>query len=471
MPLKRTKQNMLSRVWLAFARLWASDWGAALLIYVATRLLLGFFLLRLFPEAFIGGFNRESFDWGMGTYDGQNYTMIAERGYSSWGLIRLYAFLPGWPIILRVVAGIVPGSLNLTEIGLLLNQLLAFPLIWSWIRLGRTLRLSPTEARVSTILLMVFPASAFFTFVYNEPLFLIGCAWIVISWIEKRYARALWIAMALVAMRFTVLALVAGLIAQSALSLISHAWRGTKRVRTFLRHVGRETWRVVRERWPLGILLALTPTPLLYWFWQLEQTHGKNLFLVAEHEYFIRRIEHLGGVWKSLKDGLHIGQDPPFSWPDNRAMLAGGIVLASILILGTLHVVGPIWFRWTISGVTTLALMGTLIVSPQWFNSTIPVNILQHPLTIAWIVAGTIALAMDARLRRLLIPSLIVLYAPLATAYFASMNRYVLQAVGFTLGMGVVSARHRPLLVTLLVVGLVGQGVTFSRFVHLQWPG
>lgn len=107
--------------------------------------------------------------WSWANFDGEHYMSIAKEGYRS----LEHAFFPGYPLLLRYLAQpFGPTQENILTVGLIVSNLAnlaALFIFWKLIRLDY----SPKVAKLSLLLLLLFPTSFFFGALYTESLFLL----------------------------------------------------------------------------------------------------------------------------------------------------------------------------------------------------------------------------------------------------------------------------------------------------------
>ena len=146
-------------------------------------------------------------------WDGWWYLSIVRTGYHAEPLVGAYhdyAFLPGFPVLLRALSLPVPGFEGLVAV-LLANALFVLGLILL-VRLTEPLFGWATAAR-SAALLALFPFSAAFSMAYSESLFLVL---MLAAFLNAERARIGWTSVFLVLATFTRL--------QGAVLVIPVAW-------------------------------------------------------------------------------------------------------------------------------------------------------------------------------------------------------------------------------------------------------
>ena len=126
-----------------------------------------------------------------GRWDAAWYLMIAHRGYPNAAWLRHHlsdvAFLPLHPLLLRAVVDgtrlppLLAGVLLVTVMGAV-----AAVLMWRLAdRLG-----GPTVADRATLLLCLFPGAFSLSYIYAEPLMLVGLIGCLLALIERRWVLA-----------------------------------------------------------------------------------------------------------------------------------------------------------------------------------------------------------------------------------------------------------------------------------------
>jgi len=106
--------------------------------------------------------------WGWANFDGEHYLSIAIYGYKDLQL----AFFPAYPFLMNIVSRLIGSGITyyLWSGIILSNALFLGSLILFW----KVIKLDYSEkiAKLSVILLLVFPTSFYFGSVYTESLFL-----------------------------------------------------------------------------------------------------------------------------------------------------------------------------------------------------------------------------------------------------------------------------------------------------------
>lgn len=108
----------------------------------------------------------------LGTWDGQLYLSIAERGYPTEGSLDAFAFFPLWPLAVRAVEAMVP-FLGPLSVGVLLAHVFTLAgalCLRSFV--ARETGSAETGDRAA-IYVLVFPSAYVLSMVYAEALFLL----------------------------------------------------------------------------------------------------------------------------------------------------------------------------------------------------------------------------------------------------------------------------------------------------------
>lgn len=145
--------------------------------FIVSRLI--FYLTALFAITFIpesatsnGTSDLVGVSW---QWDGEWFFRIITEGYS-WnpGQHSSVAFFPLFPMLVRAVAALFPGS-NVLALGVMVNHVIFFfALIAVWLYAEG--RAGTEVAGRAVLLLSVFPTAFFFSAAYSEPAFLLSCA-------------------------------------------------------------------------------------------------------------------------------------------------------------------------------------------------------------------------------------------------------------------------------------------------------
>ncbi len=160
-----------------------NDFYFLLKLFVGWRLILFFFLflaIRTIPlqQNFLGGrmanYLANPWLWAWVNFDGEHYLAIAREGYRA----LTYFFFPVYPMIVKALA-IVGGFGRpdfLATVGLLISNISFLIGLVGLYKLAR-LDYSEKSAKLTILLLLLFPTSFFFGSFYTESLFLALSVW------------------------------------------------------------------------------------------------------------------------------------------------------------------------------------------------------------------------------------------------------------------------------------------------------
>lgn len=133
--------------------------------------------------------------WGFGNFDGVHYLKIAYEGYKA---AFSQAFFPLYPMLIRFL-NVLPRDLSLDPryfvdpsffyTGFILSNLFFLGFLLLFYKLLR-LDYSQKVARLSLILVLVFPTSFYFGSIYTESLFLFLTVWAIFSFRTRKYLLA-----------------------------------------------------------------------------------------------------------------------------------------------------------------------------------------------------------------------------------------------------------------------------------------
>lgn len=136
--------------------------GLFIILYFAIK------FIPLQPNFLGGGINNylnNPYLWSWANFDGENYLSIAKYSYLFVG----QAFFPLYPLLIRFLGGNVLVGLIISNSSFLLALIGFYKLI--------QLDYSEKIAKVSILLLLLFPTSFYFGSVYTESLFLVLVIW------------------------------------------------------------------------------------------------------------------------------------------------------------------------------------------------------------------------------------------------------------------------------------------------------
>ena len=141
-------------------------------VWRVTTLLIAYLAILFVPrlsDNFLGGmisdYNSNPFLWSWANFDGAHYLSIAVNGYKD----LQQAFFPLYPLLIRFFGGSIVSALLISNLSLLISLVGLYKLI--------ELDYDQKVARLSIILLLMFPSSFFFGAVYTESLFLALVVW------------------------------------------------------------------------------------------------------------------------------------------------------------------------------------------------------------------------------------------------------------------------------------------------------
>ena len=220
-----------------------------------------------------------------GAWDGESYRAIAQNGYPSGPLDltpgqpgHLWAFLPGYPMLLRFAMYVIPDS---TTAGIVVSAICELVALWFLARLVMLETGGDRDtARYSAWLLVLYPYAVFLTAVYTESPFL--AASIASLYFMRRgdYLRAGLLGAAASCIRVTGIVLVVAM-------LVDYGLRHRERIRA----------DVAATLLPLlpPILFAvyanaLTGDALAYW--HVEQSASFNRFVAAPWQGFSATLNY-----------------------------------------------------------------------------------------------------------------------------------------------------------------------------------
>lgn len=135
------------------------------------------------------GLPQRLFSWG--NFDGVHYLTIVDQGYH--GAEYIQAFFPVYPILVIIINTLINNSLLSA---LIVSNISFILFLYVWFRFVEN-RYSTKLAKLSTIVILLFPSSFFFGAIYNESLFLLLVMLSFMSAEKNKYlATAFFIALA-----------------------------------------------------------------------------------------------------------------------------------------------------------------------------------------------------------------------------------------------------------------------------------
>ena len=150
--------------------------------FIVWRVTLFLFLLlavKFLPlqKNFLGGgmgnYLKAPWFWAWSNFDGEHYISIAQRGYG----FAEQAFFPLYPLLIKTIIQLF--NKDLTTFTLVAFIISNFSFLVTLLGLYKLIKLDYKEkvARLSIILLLLFPTSFYFGSVYTESLFLAFVIW------------------------------------------------------------------------------------------------------------------------------------------------------------------------------------------------------------------------------------------------------------------------------------------------------
>ena len=421
------------------------------------------------------------------TYDANIYLRIAERGYNYWQLFSPrpieFSFLPGWPWLLKylhLLLNLIPNNFfSLAVTGILVNQILLFPIIYLTLKICQKLGYNLRSSIAFSVLFLVYPASIFLNFNYNEGLFLVGLLLFIYLWQLGKRNLALLFAVPFVLVRINILAFVYGVVFVEVTNHFQF-WNLNLFFQNFQYNLNLgKIWLRSRQSLIVYLLLFLS-MPLVLWFgWQQYYYHQIKYF-TTQRLYFNRQSAGLKGLYYSFVQSLQVLVDPEINlFPNNK--IKGLFSLNSFLGLsllfshfGVFDIYNKIP-RYCRAFLTILILIWSVIFAlkhnPSWNNALVG-DIYLNILPLFVIFVGLMGLWRNPKLRFWLIPTIICLYLPLSTSTFSSMDRYIIQSPFLFLGFFDYKLRkNRWLYLLVMIYFVAGQALLLHRFSYFQWAG
>ena len=138
-----------------------------------------FIALFIFPlqKNFLGGglenYSKTPWFWAWANFDGEHYISIAQNGYGN----GEQAFFPLYPLLIRSVSQLINNSiLTYAVVGMLISNLSFLIALIGLYKLV-SLDYKKSIAKLTVLLLLLFPTSFYFGSVYTESLFLALVVW------------------------------------------------------------------------------------------------------------------------------------------------------------------------------------------------------------------------------------------------------------------------------------------------------
>jgi Gpi18-like mannosyltransferase len=152
---------------------------SAFLIWRIVLFVIIFVAIKYVPlqNNFLGGgkgnYLQNPYLWSFANYDGEHYLSIAQNGYKS----LQYFYFPLFPVLTGIVSKLTDkGIQSIALTGMFISN---FAFLISLIGFWKLIKIDFSEkiAKISLILLLVFPASFYFASFYTESLFLMFVIW------------------------------------------------------------------------------------------------------------------------------------------------------------------------------------------------------------------------------------------------------------------------------------------------------
>lgn len=290
--------------------------------------------------------------WAWANFDGEHYLAIAQHGYGN----GEQAFFPLYPILMRLLAWPVRGDLFFLQVSGLLISHIAFFLgllgLWKLVRFD----FKEDIARLSLLLLLVFPTSFYFGSIYTESLFFALVVW---SFYSAR--RGQW----LLAGIFGVFASATRFVGIILLPVLLVEWwmqSETKKSK-------------LKSLFPL----FLVPSGLLLYMYYLNQTVGDPLAFLHSLTWFGEQRSATPILlpqvfWRYAKILLDIPKNDPLSFVIILEVLSAVIFLAvSIFSFFKLRLSYCVWF---LLGYLLPTLSGSFSSLPRYVIILFPAFIL-----------------------------------------------------------------------------------------------
>lgn len=151
----------------------------AFLIWRISFFIILFFAIKFVPlqNNFLGGgiteYVKNPYLWSWFNFDGEHYLSLIREGYRP----LTYFFFPGFPFLIKYVAGLFASSMySYAILGLTISNAIFFVALVGFWKLI-TIDYDEKVAKVAVILLLVFPTSFYFASFYTESTFLAMVVW------------------------------------------------------------------------------------------------------------------------------------------------------------------------------------------------------------------------------------------------------------------------------------------------------
>lgn len=213
---------------------------------------------------FLGGglsnYLKAPYLWSWVNFDGEHYLSIVRRGYQP----LTYFYFPVYPLVVRYLSRLIADNYNLLALtGLLVSHtsfFIALSGFWKLIRLDYKKK----TAKLSLILLIIFPTSFYFAGFYTESFFLAIIIWSFYFARKKRWLLASILAAIASATR------VVGIIMLPVL-LAEYLW-GSRKIKSIIK----EPLKVEPLKIAM-ISILIVPVGMLAYMFYLNKTTGDPL--------------------------------------------------------------------------------------------------------------------------------------------------------------------------------------------------
>jgi hypothetical protein len=314
-----------------------------------------------------------AFDCHFASWDAEHYLLIAAQGYEV-GSSRC-AFYPLFPLLIRC-ASIVTGGSQLV-VGMVLSNLLS---LVGWLVFFAMVRrrFGESTAILALTLLVAFPGSLFFQFVYTESLFFLLVMLLLLGLQQDRFWLALVSAFLLPLTRAVGLFCIVPLFWEWMTSSPSSFWLNLRTKIPFdkmnavtdLSHTGEST-KSLRQIWRRGTWLLLAP-PLgwaVYLLLMKETTGNALQGFVAQKQFGMQSIGNIFNLPHFLSSLV---------MPSNFHEVRGSLVdrCSFILLIYSLPIIwrlGTTWFLWSVFLGIVPALSGMFVSYTRFASVVFPV--------------------------------------------------------------------------------------------------
>jgi hypothetical protein len=295
-----------------------------------------------------------------GSWDGESYRSIAEHGYPSGPLDldlghpgHLWAFLPGYPMLIRATMLLIPDS---TTAGVIVSSVCELVALVFLAKLVLHERAGDVEsARFSAWLLVVYPYAVFLTAAYTESPFLAAATASLYFMRRGDNLRACALAALAVAVRVTGLALVPAL-------LFEYLWRR-------------------RFRPGFGVLaIALPAVPLLLFAWYAHSTTGDGLaYWHVQQSSSFNRVT--AWPWDGLRATFNTAGATGNSFIFSMEFLFGVLGFIAVLLLARRRDIAPSLTVYAAALWVMSTSFAYWLSVPRYMMTMVPIYLLGAVLT------------------------------------------------------------------------------------------